>query len=212
MLWEVCCPISLYPHFDLKKALRYLSSPLTFTHHHGSQHQPPIIQFLENQVHSLLLGKPCGVLKERKKGNAGRFGKALVPLLKQCQLNSFLCFYCSSDCRPFYSFLSGWFVCAASCVCGSVTQAVGQRVCSLKVCNGNGLGPLWMCRRWRSTTDSESTLELDHSLLLFFSRLLSVWSASVGGKMAGSWGIEMNRKLKRNSAVERLSVCMKWNF
>lgn len=60
--------ISLHPHTDIQHALWYLSSPLTFTHHHyhGNPHQPPFSQFLENKVHSLLPGKLCDVPKERE--------------------------------------------------------------------------------------------------------------------------------------------------
>lgn len=94
--------------------LRYLSSPLTRTHHryHGNRHQGPISQFLGNQVHSLVPGKLCSVPKERK----GLFGKALVQILMQCQLRSFLCFICSWVFRPFL-FLSLRLNCLRSLMC-----------------------------------------------------------------------------------------------
>lgn len=100
-----------------RNASRYVSSPPTFTHHHGSRHQPSMSQFLETRVHSLLPRKLCGLPKERKKERQkeGRFGKALVPILIQSQLSSFLCFHSSWDLRCFYSSL--WIVCLCCVMC-----------------------------------------------------------------------------------------------
>lgn len=71
------------------------------------------------------------------------FGKALVPILIQCQLSSFLCFHCSRD-----LFLTPWLVCLCCLMClrcccpGSGSEGFAQKFVM------GSVGHLWKCRRW----------------------------------------------------------------
>lgn len=86
--------------------------PLTFTHrhYHGCWHKPPISN--SGKMTSFFYSwKRAGVFqKTEKKKERGQFGKALVPMLTNCQLSSFQSFQWSELFRPCYTSFSGWFV------------------------------------------------------------------------------------------------------